>query len=145
MTWIPMFWCGAANVGRTTGHSASQPADVAPAVRWAKTVSKVNCELTSLASRRMQAWQAIPSDLARARTPADVFTAQMQFWQTAAGHHTAAARAIAETWTALMPVQGAAGATVERDHLVLPGEAATVAPTAQRQRGTTPGQDRRAA
>jgi len=50
-------------------------------------LSRYNLELTTLALRRTQAWLERPARVAGARTPHDVMTEHVRFWQTAGAHY----------------------------------------------------------
>lgn len=46
-----------------------------------------NLEFSRLMSRRARAWLEIPMRLNHCKTPQDLITEQMRFWQTAASHY----------------------------------------------------------
>jgi hypothetical protein len=48
-----------------------------------KGLARTQLEVLGFANRRAQAYMQIPARAAQCRTPQDVFSAQMQFWQTA--------------------------------------------------------------
>jgi len=75
----------------------------------ALTVQQV--ELIRLASRRAQAYLAIPQRLSRCRTHSDVLNEQMQFWQTAMGQYQDANARIVNAWSEMFAAlpQGTAG------------------------------------
>jgi hypothetical protein len=66
---------------------------------WVKAASRVNSEMMALASQRMQAYLGIPNRLATCRTPHDLMTEQVRFWQTAFQQYGAASRSIAAAMT----------------------------------------------
>lgn len=78
-----------------------------------------NLELVGLMSRRSQAWLEIPMRLARCKTPADIYSEQMRFWQSAATDY-------ADGWQRLMGVWGACASMPRlngpgpRDYMAVP-------------------------
>lgn len=50
-------------------------------------VGRWNMEVFNLLTRRSQAWLDVPVQLGRCRTPQDVVSAQLKFWQQAAAHY----------------------------------------------------------
>jgi hypothetical protein len=50
-------------------------------------LSRYNLELMTLGLRRTQAWLERPARLAGARTPQDVMSEHVRFWQTAGAHY----------------------------------------------------------
>jgi hypothetical protein len=70
-----------------------------------KGVGRWNLELIGLMTRRSQAWLEMPARLGRCKTPVDVFSEQMRFWQTAAADYADGSRRLAAAWgaCAVMP------------------------------------------
>lgn len=70
-----------------------------------KGVARVQLEMIGLASRRTQAYLEIPSRLAQVRTPQDLFSEQMRFWQTAFQHYADSSRRVTTAMTAMAAPQ----------------------------------------
>ena len=67
-----------------------------------KAAMRFNMELMSLTGRRMRAYLELPSALGRCRSPQDLATEQMRFWQTAARDYSDSSRHAMEAWSALL-------------------------------------------
>jgi hypothetical protein len=85
-----------------------------------KGCARCQLELVSLASRRARAYFDVPSTLARCRSPQDIASEQVRFWQTAAQEYAESARCLMTAWgamwsAALQATNGAAA--VERDYI----------------------------
>lgn len=77
-----------------------------------KALTVQQMELMTLASRRAQAFLAIPQRLSRCRSQSDVLNEQMRFWQTAMSQYQDAATRIASAWSdafSMLPKAAAAG------------------------------------
>jgi len=70
-----------------TAFKAAEPA--------MQALSRVQLEWAQLALARSRAWAAVPADLSRCRSPADVATLQLNFWQEAQ-------RAYAQGWQRIL-------------------------------------------
>ena len=60
---------------------------------------RCNLELMTLAVRRTQAWLEQPARLGGCRTPQDLMSEQVRFWQTAGSHYAESGQ---RWWAALM-------------------------------------------
>lgn len=69
-----------------------------------RAVTRANAEAVAFSCQRMQALVGVPGRLAACRTPYDLMTEQIRFWQTAMDQYNAAAKSIVDAWTPLMPV-----------------------------------------
>lgn len=95
-----------------------------------QAVARVQMAWAQLALARARAWAAIPGDLGRCRSPADIATLQLNFWQDAQ-------RAYTEGWQRLLVASRAAAsqatdvaaAAPRRDVLAVPES-----PSAERKR-----------
>jgi hypothetical protein len=67
-----------------------------------KAAMRLNMELMSLTGRRMRAYLDLPSALGRCRSPQDLATEQMRFWQAAARDYSDSSRNAVEAWSALL-------------------------------------------
>lgn len=52
-----------------------------------KGVGRWNLEVASFVARRAQAWLEIPARLGRCKTPQDILSEQLRFWQMAAAQY----------------------------------------------------------
>ena len=70
-----------------------------------KGVGRLNLELVGFMTRRSQAWLEMPARLGRCKTPVDLFSEQMRFWQTAAADYAEGSRRLSAAWgaCAVMP------------------------------------------
>jgi hypothetical protein len=66
-----------------------------------KALTVQQMELVTLASRRAQAYLAIPQRLSRCRTHQDLLNEQMRFWQTAMSQYQDSTSRIATAWSEL--------------------------------------------
>jgi hypothetical protein len=66
-----------------------------------KVLTVQQMELVTLASRRAQAYLAIPQRLSRCRTHQDLLNEQMRFWQTAMSQYQDSTTRIANAWSDL--------------------------------------------
>jgi hypothetical protein len=66
-----------------------------------KALTVQQMELVTLASRRAQAYLAIPQRLSRCRTHQDLLNEQMRFWQTAMSQYQDSTTRIANAWSEL--------------------------------------------
>lgn len=64
-----------------------------------KAMALSQMELLTLTSRRMQAYMAIPTRLARCRTRQDLLEEQMRFWHTAMDQYQESASRIFQAWS----------------------------------------------
>jgi hypothetical protein len=69
-------------------------------------VARINSELATLAARRAQAWFDIPVALTKYKTPHDVFTQQVAFWQIAAGQYIQGSQRLVTALSACFIVPG---------------------------------------
>lgn len=93
-----------------------------------------NLELVGLMSRRSQAWLEIPTRLARCKTPVDVYSEQVRFWQSAAADYADGWRRLAAAWGACAAMPGLNGAQA-RDYMTVaePKDAAAGAKRGERK------------
>lgn len=68
-----------------------------------KAVARTNLEWMRFASKRAQAAIAVPSRLAACRTPHDLMTEQVRFWQTAFEQYAETTRQIGAIWSNFNP------------------------------------------
>jgi CelD/BcsL family acetyltransferase involved in cellulose biosynthesis len=91
-----------------------------------RNVGRINLELMGLMTRRAQAWLQIPTSASHCKTPQDLFSEQLKFWQAAAQDYTEGARRLSATFASLAgPGFGAAwGKTAvtatPRDYITFP-------------------------
>lgn len=88
-----------AEEAQTTWLAAFKGAE--PAV---KAVARTNLEWMRFASKRAQAAIAVPTRLASCRTPHDLMTEQVRFWQTAVEQYAETTRAVAAVWSNINPM-----------------------------------------
>jgi predicted DNA-binding WGR domain protein len=69
-----------------------------------KAVARTNLEWVRFASKRAQAAIAVPTRLASCRTPHDLMTEQVRFWQTAVEQYAETTRAVAAVWSNINPM-----------------------------------------
>jgi hypothetical protein len=72
-----------------------------------RAVTRTNAEAVAFTCQRMQALVGVPGRLAKCRTPYDLMTEQTRFWQTAMDQYNAAAQAVVDAWTPVMPMLAA--------------------------------------
>lgn len=117
-----------------------------------KGIARLQLEAMGLMSRRAQAYLEIPSRLSQCRTPQDLFSEQMRFWQTAFQQYTESSRKMlaASNQMMVMPptvtqaLGGGKPAKRERDYINVPEAKAPQGPQAFPQ-PPTPGRERRVA
>lgn len=88
-----------------------------------KGMARAQLEMMSLASRRAQAYLEIPSRLAACRTPQDLLSEQMRFWQTAFQHYSEGSRRVMTAMTSMAQPPNFADAQSKpraRDYLSVP-------------------------
>lgn len=62
-----------------------------------RSLSRYQLEWARLATQRTRAWAALPSQLSRCKSPIDLMTLQMQFWQAASLNY---AESMQRVWAA---------------------------------------------
>lgn len=109
-----------------------------------KGMARMQLEMIGLASRRAQAYLEIPSRLAVVRTPQELFSEQMRFWQTAFQQYSDSSRRVMTAMSALAtpqvnPFLDSRARTRQRDYLRVtePTQPAPPVETAPRK-GATP-------
>ena len=75
----------------------------------AKAMIRSNAETMTLMNQRAQAYMALPSRMAACRTPHDVMTEQVRFWQTAMQQYSDAWRNVAAAWAPVNPMAAMMG------------------------------------
>lgn len=88
-------------------------------------ITRYQLEWTRLASRRTRAWATLPSSLAQCKTPTDVLSLNMQFWQTAALNYQESLQrmwALAGNMGAMQAAASDSKAANGHDHLEVRGE-----------------------
>ena len=91
-----------------------------------KGVGRWNLELLALTTKRSREWMEMPSRLAGCKSPVDVVSQQMRFWQTAAAQYSEAShRMVAALGAcAVMPgfngAWGGEAAQRPRDYITFP-------------------------
>lgn len=80
------------------------PRMTAPTEKVVRAVARSNAEMTALACQRIQAFVGAPARFAACRTPLDLMTEQIRFWQTATDQYNAATQALVTAWTPVMPL-----------------------------------------
>lgn len=75
----------------------------------AKAMVRANAEAMTLMSQRAQACMALPSRLAACRTPHDLMTEQVRFWQIAMQQYTDTWRNLAAAWAPVHPMAAMMG------------------------------------
>jgi hypothetical protein len=70
-----------------------------------KGIGRWNLEVFGLTTRRAQAWLEMPARLGRCKTPTDLLSEQVRFWQTAAADYADSSRRLMAAWgaCAVMP------------------------------------------
>lgn len=66
-------------------------------------VTRTSAETTAFTSQRMQAALAAPARLMACKSPTDLMSEQMRFWQQATDQYNAALRNIQAAWHPVMP------------------------------------------
>lgn len=80
-----------------------------------RTASRYQLEWARLATQRTRAWASLPAQLSRCKSPFDLVTLQMQFWQTASLNY---AESMHRVWAAAgSQAREAAGAERKHDFL----------------------------
>jgi hypothetical protein len=97
---------------------------------WIKAVARSNIEMLALSSRRAQAIFEIPTRASTCRTPQDVVSEGMRFWQTCFQQYADSGRRIAAAWAEAAPAfgtgmqsmwqAGAESAAKSRDYITFP-------------------------
>ena len=85
-----------------------------------KGFARWQLEVAGLMSRRAQAYMEIPSRMSRCRTPQDLMSEQMRFWQNAFQQHSESSKKIMDAWTQMMTpmsFQPAGNQKRERDYI----------------------------
>ena len=91
-----------------------------------KGVGRWNVELMGLMTKRSREWLELPTRLTRCKSPVDLVSEQMRFWQTAASQYADASHRLAAAFgaCAVMPYLNGAwgGETVQRsrDYITFP-------------------------
>src|SRR5262245_18183749 len=90
-------------------------------------LGRCQLELMTFALRRMQAWLERPKEITRCRTPQDVITEQLNFWQTASAQYAESSQhvlaAVLSTTVAPLAAAGSTGANRERRDYIAVAEA----------------------
>jgi hypothetical protein len=74
-----------------------------PALRGA---ARVNGELATLGARRAQAWFEIPATLTRCKSPPEIFSEYLRFWQIAAGQYAQGSQRLVAAMSACVVIPG---------------------------------------
>jgi hypothetical protein len=74
-----------------------------------KGVARLQLEMAGFMSRRAQAYLEIPSRLSRCRTPQDLMTEQLRFWQMAFQQYNESSRRVMDAWAQMATPSGFAG------------------------------------
>ncbi len=86
-----------------------------------KAAARSNIEAVTLASQRAQAYLELPARLGQCRSPQDLASEQMRFWQTMTQQYTECSRRIMTTWTSCAHEAGdRARSERERDYITFP-------------------------
>lgn len=91
-----------------------------------KGAGRWNLEVASFMARRAQAWLEVPARLGRCKTPQDLFSEQLRFWQTAAAHYADGSHRLTAALGACAMVPGLNGALAigtaasARDYITFP-------------------------
>lgn len=90
-----------------------------------KGMARAQLEMLGLMSRRAQAYLEIPSRLSRCRSPQDLMSEQMRFWQTAFQQYSESTYKIMDAWGQAVASAGTAqpfGAPQrrQRDYIAFP-------------------------
>ncbi len=113
-----------------------------------KAVARSQLEAMQLVNRRMQACMEMPSRLAACRSPQDLFTEQMRFFQVAMQDYAQAANQMAQLWgqAFVAPQETTANTEPSHDYLDLPSPSQTKKRKASKSgSGTSPGSNSHAA
>ena len=106
---------------------------------WLRATARGNLEVLTLMNRRAQAYVELPLRLCQCRSPQDLASEQMRFWQTMAQQYTEASQRVFGAWSELAPQSGRTSER-ERDYITFPEPEETEAAS---RRGTP--DERRAA
>jgi len=68
-----------------------------------KGIGRLNLEVVGLMTRRTSAWMEISARTSQCRTPQDLVSVQMQFWQTAAQDYSESVQRLTAAFGALAP------------------------------------------
>jgi len=104
-----------------------------------KGALRCNLELTALASRRAQAYLALPTTVQSCRSPQDLASEHMRFWQVAAAHYAESGKSIMEAWNGALSAGLRAtesAAQVERDYFKFTESRAEAEAAEARKQGT---------
>lgn len=91
---------------------------------WFRAAARGNIEAFTLMNRRAQAYMELPVRLGQCRTPQDLASEQMRFWQTMTRQYTESSQRIFNAWVEV--AQKSAGRTKnssaehERDYITFP-------------------------
>ena len=89
----------------------------------ARNVMQAQYEMLSLAGVRSRAWWELPAMVGSCRSPQDLATAQLQFWEKARQDYLKAAERVGETWRQSMAIASSeieASAAEARDYITFP-------------------------
>lgn len=99
-----------------------------------KSAARCNLELMSLAGRRARAYFEVPSRFARCRSPQDLASEQVRFWQGAAQDYAESARCIVDAWNSVLGLRADEGSdAAERDYITFAESRADAAAPAARK------------
>lgn len=84
-----------------------------------KSFSRWNLELVGFAARRAQAWLEIPTKLGQCKTPADLVSEQLKFWQAATSDYVEGSRRLTAAWNGGAALPKSDG-TRQRDYITFP-------------------------
>ena len=96
-----------------------------------KGLGRLNLEAMVLTMRRAQAWLEIPGRIAACKTPQDLASEQLRFWQTASAHYAEGSqRLIAAAFAAAAggPAVDGAATREARDYIAFPDAKEASAP-----------------
>jgi len=105
----------------------------------AVAAARANLSLFGLMTRRAQAWLEMPTRLGQCRTPHDLVSEQLRFWQTAVHDYADATKRLTLAVGSLaapgyVGAWGGKAATPLRDHLTFPDAKHTGGEAAKRNR-----------
>lgn len=69
-----------------------------------RAIGRTNLEWSRLATQRTRAWVSLPAQATRCKSPADLFSLQMQFWQTAAQNYMEGMQRMLSAASKLSPI-----------------------------------------
>jgi hypothetical protein len=105
-----------------------------------KATTRSNCEMLALMSRRAQAYMELPARLSQCKTPQDLATENVRFWQTMAKEYAESWQRMMSAWTAVAREAGQRGnGKPDRDYITFPE------PEEANQEQRSRGNERRAA